>query len=177
MPADPAPSEQVLRLRDGVVLSVRSLVPDDASALVDLFDHLTPEDVRARFLVGLRALPPRLLERLSHPDRERELALAAFHPDLSGSLCGVARLAIDADDRNRAEFAVAVRSDWKRRGLGRALLEALIRGARARGIGELRGEILGENAPMIALARKLGFAIAADPRDATLVIARLRVDG
>jgi acetyltransferase len=177
MPVDPTPCDEIIRLRDHAVLCVRPLAGEDAPAIVDLFEHLTPEDVRARFLVGLRALPPKLLERLSHPDRERELALAAFHPDPHGSLCGVARLASDADDRNRAEFAVAVRSDWKRRGLGRALLEALIRGARGRGIGELRGEILGENAPMIALARKLGFAIAADPRDATLVIARLRLDG
>jgi acetyltransferase len=172
VPDDTRAFEDIVRLRDGTALRVRSLAADDAPALVDLFDHLTPEDVRARFFVTLRALPPALLERLSHPDRERELALAALCPDTPGALCGVVRLSADADDPSRAEFAVVVRSDWKRRGLGRALIEAIIHRARERGIAELYGVILADNEAMIALARRLGFAIAADRGDARLVIAR-----
>jgi len=172
MPDDPRQPDDTVRLHDGSALGVRPLTADDAPALVDLFDHLTPEDVRARFFVTLRALPPALLERLSHPDRERELALAALCPDAPDRLCGVVRLSTDAEDRRRAEFAVVVRSDWKRRGLGHGLIEAIIRHARERGLAELYGAILADNDAMIALARRLGFTIAADHGDARLVIAR-----
>jgi acetyltransferase len=175
MAVHPAQLEHVIHLRDGATLCIRPLAADDASALTDLFDHLTPEDVRARFFVTMRELPPALLARLTHVEHDHEMALAAFHPDVHGTLCGVVRLSADADDRRRAEFAVVVRSDWKRRGLGHALIQEIVGSARDRAVSELYGLILAENAPMIALARKLGFTIAANPDDARQVIARLRL--
>ncbi len=62
-------------------------------------------------------------------------------------------------DRVRAEFGIIVRSDIKGRGLGRILLEKLIGYCRARGIGELIGEVLQDNRRMLALSRELGFEI------------------
>ncbi|MEJ0072016.1 MAG: GNAT family N-acetyltransferase [Pseudomonadota bacterium] len=171
MPVYPAHPEHVIQLRDGAVLSIRPLTGDDAPGLTDLFDHMTPEDVRRRFFVAMRELPPALLVRLSHPDDAREIALAALHPDAHGTLCGVARLSADAEDRRRAEFAVAVRSDWKQRGLGRALMEEIIRCADERRIEDLYGTILADNTPMIRLVRQLGFKITADSGDARLVVA------
>jgi acetyltransferase len=65
---------------------------------------------------------------------------------------------IDGDGA-AAEFGVLVRSDLKRRGVGTKLLRALAAAARERGVTELRGEVLHENAAMLALARKLGATI------------------
>ena len=50
------------------------------------------------------------------------------------------------------------------------LYEAPRRGeiARLYGIGEPVGDVLRENAPMLAMCRELGFAITADPNDTTL---------
>ena len=66
------------------------------------------------------------------------------------------RLAADPD-RERAEYAVLVRSDLKGQGLGRALMQALIDYAQAQGIGELFGSVLSENVSMLDLAERLGF--------------------
>lgn len=173
MPTYPAYPEHIIRLRDGTVLHVRPLMDDDAPSLTDLFDHLTPEDVRTRFFESLRKLPPALLARLSHVDYDHDMALAALHPDAHGTLCGVARLSADTSNRRHAEFAIVVRSDWKRRGLGHALMQEIIRCARDRNVEEFYGFILAENRPMIALALKLGFTIEGHPDDAGLVIARL----
>ena len=71
-----------------------------------------------------------------------------------------------------AEYAVAVRSDWKGRGVGYVLMARLIEIARQYGIGELVGEVLRENEPMLAMCRELGFAIRADPNDAALIRVR-----
>jgi acetyltransferase len=45
----------------------------------------------------------------------------------------------------------------------------LIEVARQWRIGELVGQVLRENRPMLAMCRELGFSIHSDPTDATLV--------
>ncbi len=74
---------------------------------------------------------------------------------------GVARLARQADNED-AEFAVLVRSDQQRRGLGRLLMQALMAHAAARGTQRLVGHVLRDNAPMLQLLTTLGFSRAAD---------------
>ncbi|HEX2150581.1 MAG TPA: GNAT family N-acetyltransferase, partial [Stellaceae bacterium] len=91
-----------------------------------------------------------------------------------GTVLGIARYFADPD-RLRAEYAVAVRSDWKGRGIGYVLMQRLIEIARQYGIGELVGDVLRENEPMLAMCRELGFAIRADPNDAALVRVRKKL--
>ena len=81
-----------------------------------------------------------------------------------GAALGVARYAADPD-REQAEFAIAVRSDWKGRGLGWLLMTRLIAIARQRGIGGFVGEVLRENEPMLQMCREFGFVIAPEPGD------------
>jgi acetyltransferase len=67
---------------------------------------------------------------------------------------------------------VALRSDWKGRGLGYLLMSRIIDIARERGIGEIIGDVLHENAPMLKLAQSLGFRLTAHPDDPELVRVR-----
>src|SRR4029077_3572862 len=95
------------------------------------------------------------------------MALVARRPD-DGTALGVARFSADPDNR-RAEFAVALRSDWKGRGLGYLLMTRVIDIARRRGIAEIFGDVLRENEPMLKLARGLGFILCDHPEDRELV--------
>jgi len=95
------------------------------------------------------------------------MALIAFAADSDQAL-GVSRFAADPDNR-RAEYAIEVRGDWKGRGLGYLLMIRLIEVARGRGISEMVGEVLRENAAMLQMCRALGFTISADPNDPSLV--------
>ena len=88
-----------------------------------------------------------------------------------GAALGVARFHAEPD-RSRAEYAIAVRSDWKGRGLGYLLMTRLIAVAREWGIGELVGQVLSENHRMLVMCRELGFSIASDPNDATIIQVR-----
>jgi acetyltransferase len=162
--------EHRIALRDRTELRIRPIKPEDARAVTELFAGLTAEDIRSRFFVAMKALPPSLLARLTQIDYDREMALVAL--DSHGALCGVVRLSADPDNA-RAEYAVVVRSDWKGRGLGYAMMQEIIGYARQHGTGEVYGTVLAENVAMIAMARELGFAIAADPADTTLVTVRL----
>jgi acetyltransferase len=138
----------------------RPVRPEDEQAFLKLFARLTPEDVRLRFFAPLRELPQRQLARLTQIDYDREMAfvLETRGGPEAGAILGVARLAADPDNQ-RAEFAVTVRSDLKGRGIGTHLMERLLDYARERGIGEIFGDILAENAAMIALCRDFKFAI------------------
>jgi len=125
---------------------------------------MSHEDQRLRFFAPMRELSHPLAARLSQIDYDREMALIAQH---DGATIGIVRYFADPD-RLRAEYAVAVRSDWKGRGVGYLLMTRIIEVAQEAGIGELFGEVLHENKPMLDMCRTLGFSLAANPRDATL---------
>ena len=75
---------------------------------------------------------------------------------------GVVRAVIDPDNVT-AEFAIMVRSDLQRRGLGRVLLHKMIEYLAGRGTQRMVGMVLRENDGMRELARALGLAI--DPAE------------
>ena len=52
-------------------------------------------------------------------------------------------------------------------------MRELIEAARARGLRQMEGFVLADNAGMIDLARRLGFTVSSDPDDRTVAIARL----
>jgi acetyltransferase len=160
--------ESTCTARDGTPIALRPVRPEDEPLLQDLVAHMSREDTRMRFFAPMRELSHTLAARLSQIDYDREIALLAQH---DGTTLGVARYFADPD-RLRAEYAVSVRSDWKGRGVGYLLMTRLIEVARQAGIGELVGEVLSENGPMLEMCRALGFATTADPQDATLMAVR-----
>ncbi|MGE0743837.1 MAG: GNAT family N-acetyltransferase [Rhodospirillales bacterium] len=170
----PRELEAPLTLPGGAQYLVRPIRPEDEPAIHAMFARLSPDAIRLRFFSAMRALPHHLAARLTQIDYDREMAFVAVPPHAHDDLHGVARLAADPDNE-RAEYAVLVRTDLVGRGLGSALMENLIAYARARGIGEVYGHVLRENAAMLELARSLGFAAEADGDDSTVVTTRLRL--
>lgn len=159
--------EAIAGLAGAVLRPVRQ---SDRQAVEAFFARLSPEDMRMRFFAPLRTVPRATLARLMELDGAREMALAL---ELApGEFAGIARLSAEPG-LARAEFAVAVRSDLKRRGIGRLLMARILDHARARGIGEVTGSILRENVAMVALARALGFAIEDEPGATAMVRARI----
>jgi len=160
--------ETVERLRDGTALCVRPLRPEDEPLLHDLAAHMRPEDLRLRFFTPVRGLTHAVAARLSQLDYDREMALIAEH---DRTALGVAHFFADPD-RLRAEYAIAVRSDWKGRGVGFLLMTRLIDIARQWRIAELVGEVMRENKPMLQMCREFGFVITPDLSNTSLVVVR-----
>jgi acetyltransferase len=164
--------ETTERLRDGTTLRLRPLRPEDEPKLHDLAAHMSHEDLRLRFFTPVRGLTHAVAARLSQLDYDRELAILA---ERDGIALGVAHFFADPD-KLRAEYAIAVRSDWKGRGVGYLLMTRLIDIARQRGIGELLGEVLRENEPMLQMCRELGFTISSEPTDPAIMLVRRRIE-
>lgn len=153
----PKELEEAINVPNIGLCLVRPVRPEDADAMVRLFEKLTPEDIRLRFFSPWRSLPPGQLARFTQIDYDREMAFALIEPN-GRDFLGVVRLAADPDNI-QAEFAVLVRSDLKGHGLGRMLMDHLIQFARKRGIQRLFGEVLQENKLMLSLCRDLGFSL------------------
>jgi acetyltransferase len=159
----------------GEALTIRPIRPEDAAAHAAFFARLPPEDVRLRFFSSLRELGAEQIARLTQVDYEREMALIAVR-EADGTTVGVARLVREASDAgagHEAEFAVMVQPDAKGEGVASALTQRLLDWARGRGVSEVMGQVLAENAPMLAFVRRLGFTVRHLPHEAEVVEARL----
>ncbi len=163
----PREYEAEARLPSGIPIRLRPIRPEDEAKLIEFGSRMDPRDLRMRFFASVKGITPELAARLTQIDYARELALVALAADSDDGL-GVVRIAADPDNV-AAEFAVTVRTDWKKRGLGHLLLSRMIDIAAARGIGRLEGSVLRENAPMLELCVNLGFTFADDPHDPGIV--------
>ena len=166
----PKELEQEVTDEQGHGYWLRPIVPEDEPALKRTFDLLTPEEIRQRFHVPMKAFPHTLAARLTQIDYDREMALVLTERRRPGEaeINGVARLGADPDNE-RAEFALLVRQAYARRGLGRRMLMRLIDYARGRGIRELYGIVLMDNPAMRGLCRALGFMEETVPQEAGVV--------
>jgi acetyltransferase len=159
----PAEWEQTLRWAGRDIL-LRPIRPEDEQQHLRFIQRLDPEDIRMRIFQTRRELPRSELARLTQIDYDREMAFIAVASDDEGrpQTLGVARTVRDPDN-TEAEFAISVRSDLKAQGLGRVLMDHLIRHAQAAGTPRLVGWVLRENRAMLALAEDLGFVRADEP--------------
>jgi len=170
----PKELEGMVFLRDGSEVFVRPIRPEDAPALHEMVSRASPEDLRLRFFQPVRRLPEQLAARLTQIDYHREMAFISFDPEEPGAITAVARLMADPDVRT-AEYAIIVRTDWKGRGLGYALMNRLLNFAADRGVATIFGEVLRENENMLSMARDLGFSARPDPDDPGIIEVRRQV--
>ena len=170
----PRELEECLTLPDGSLLTIRPVRPEDAPAFISGFDRLSPWEVRMRFMHARKALSPSEAARLTQIDYDRDMALVALRqrPGQHAEGCGVARLVRDADGE-RAEFAIILLHEATGMGLSSLLLRRLIHYARSQNLGELFGEILRENRPMLELCRAMGFQLRRCAEDSGVIIATL----
>lgn len=172
----PAALGKRVRLRNGTEHALRPVRPEDEPAVIELLQGLDPETVRLRFFAHIRHFSHTMAARMTQIDYDRELALVAHPLDAPESLRAIGTLIADPDNAT-SEFALLVRPDHARLGLGHQLLGALIEHARRRGIGRMWGVVLAENAPMLALAKSLGFTRHLDPEDAACRRVDLQLTG
>lgn len=172
----PYPVELIgdVALRDGTVLHVRPIRPEDGQLERVFVERLSERSRYYRFFHRLSELTPAMLARFTQVDYDRELALVALaHAGTEdAAFVGVARY-IANPDRTSAEFAVVVADDWQRRGVAGVLMRGLIVCAKRRGFDQLVGMVLRENEPMIEFVRSLGFTVTDDPEDPAQVCATL----
>jgi GNAT superfamily N-acetyltransferase len=160
-----------LKLRDGGEVMLRAIAEADAPEIVQAFERLTADSRYSRFMQHKQRLDPVALERGVHPRPGRDFAFVATIPAADGiDIVGAAQYVRAAGRSPRkCEFAITVAEDWRGTGLATQLLASLVRRARRDGYRMMEGSVIANNAPMLALARRLRFTVHPVPGDATVV--------
>ncbi|MGE6234249.1 GNAT family N-acetyltransferase [Aeromonas media] len=156
----PTELEEGAWLKDQSHVLLRPIRPEDEPAHKQFVLKVSDEDRYKRFFADVGELGHEELARMTQIDYDREMAFVAVGQDgpYNQQILGVVR-AISNPDQSDAEFAILVRSDLKGLGLGKLMMEKIVRYARERGIGQLSGMTMPSNRGMINLAKRLGFQI------------------
>jgi GNAT superfamily N-acetyltransferase len=169
------PNDEILRAPDGSDLVLRSIHPDDFTALQRGFRNLTPDEVRMRFLHPLTDLVEPVARSLCDVDPDTSLAIVLIDPPQTRDpeIHAVARAYIDPTTL-AAEFAIIVQRRYAGKGFGTLLMHRLIDACRARGAVEMWGDVFLDNGAMLALTDRLGFHRQSQPHDPGIV--RVQMD-
>lgn len=141
-------------LADGGVVHLRPIRHDDGGRLIAFHARLSPETKYFRFFSYRPEPPDREVERFTHVDYDRRLAIVA---ELNGEFIAVGRY--DADDDEAAEVAFVVQDAHQGRGIGSLLLEHLAVAARHRAITRFYADTLGTNQKMLRVFRDAGYKV------------------
>lgn len=165
----PGELEASMTLEDGQVVTVRPIRPEDEPMHRAFLERVSAEDLRFRFFRVTNRFNHEFLAGFTQIDYDREMALIATRQGADGQpeTLGVVRAVSDANNE-QAEFAILVRTDFKGRGLGEALMHRIIDYQTRRGTVLLYGEVLIHNHAMLGLCKALGFRI--DPGEPDEVV-------
>src|SRR5436309_5784005 len=159
----------VLRSRNGEVVTVRFVEPRDAEALQNYFRSLTTRSRYNRFLGAASELPPSELDRFIHVGEADQFSeVATMLVEGFETIVGEARYAFDSETAS-FEFGLSIDDRWQGHGIGKALLKNLECRAAAFGAERMFGDTLRSNDAMISFARKSGYTFAPSPGDWKLV--------
>ena len=143
-------------LKDGGVVRLRPITPDDAGALDAFFNRLGRETVYNRFFRIKDSLSEDEIRYFTNLDYRDRMAFVALDED---GLIAVGRYDRLEDDPEVAEVAFVVQDDHQARGIGTALLRHLTAYARAQDVTAFRAFVLAENHGMLRVFRNSGYRL------------------
>ncbi len=153
--------------KNGDLLHLRAIKPEDEERFNDLFKSLSPQTMRFRFFEIIKELSHETLTRYCNLDYDREIAIMAEDPDTK-RIIGVARLIIDANGKS-GEYAALIGDQWQGYGIGSKLMDSLINIAREKELNKIYGYVMSDNYKMLNLCKRLGFK-AEEIDDETLLL-------
>jgi L-amino acid N-acyltransferase YncA len=148
---------QVITLQDGKRVLLRPLTPDDKNALIALFEPIGADDANfMRNEVRNREVVASWVEKI---DYKNILPLVAVVND---RIVGDATLHFrSGPGRHIADVRIFLSKEFRRCGLGSAMLRALIEVARKSGLQQLVAEIVADQVKVINAFKQLGFELRA----------------
>lgn len=157
-----------LTTRSGFEFHVRPVEPSDKEAFAEFFTHVSKDDLRFRFLSAIPEVQGALLDDLVNVDHDHKEDYLAF--DIDDKTIIASAMVGASTDKSEAEVALAVRSDYKHRGMSWTFLKYVIDQARKDGIKKLQSIEARENHAAIELEKEMGFSARSCPGDPTLML-------
>ena len=146
------------KLRDGTLIEVRALRPDDREALVAAVRGMSDKSLYKRFFGFKREFSEQETSRFVDVDFREHVALVAAAAGPQAPILAGARYVTIAP--GRAELACAVTDAYQGQGLGKILIRHLAAIAKQSGVRELIAEVLPENTGMLRVLQSAGYPLA-----------------
>jgi GNAT superfamily N-acetyltransferase len=167
----PTPPERedlasAIRTRQGAILQLRPIRPDDGPGLIDFHATLSATSTFRRFFSVHPRLSPREVEHFTTVDYVNRLALVV---EDEGRLVAVARYDRPPDS-TEAEVAFVVADAYHDHGIATLLLEHLVDAALTTGITSFCALTLAENREMLGVFTASGFAVTTSHDDGTVTV-------
>ncbi len=159
-PPPPLSQPEQFSLRDGSIVTIRPIRPDDAARLQAGFARLSTASIYDRFHRFRKELPRSEAEELANVDYITRMAFVAVQEAAGGpSIVGVARYErIESGAPGTALCAIVVADYIHRQRLGSTLLKRLAAYARSQGISIFAGTILNSNDAVLGFVRHSGLS-------------------
>lgn len=138
-------------LPDGETMTLSPVLKSDRDFFEKGLEELSLESRFSRFGQGVGSLSKQELDYLTDVDQRSHVAWGAMVGD---EAAGAGRYIVQ-DDGPAAEIAVTVLDPMQRRGVGRAIFEALTAVARADGLHEFCFEAQADNEAVMSLVREV----------------------
>ena len=152
LPAEPPG----LALANGYRFRLQPITPASKPLIARAITRLSPESSRRRFLTPRFRLSDRELEALTAVDGIHHYAFGVCGRGADGAPEGIASAHFVRlqDQPAAAEIALTVIDAFQGQGLGKMMLGRLAAAALTQGVERLRGLIVPDNVPVLALLRK-----------------------
>jgi GNAT superfamily N-acetyltransferase len=152
------------QLRDGRFIHIRALRPDDEADMLAAIHQTNAESLRRRFFAPKREFSEKEKAFFLDVDFVDHVALVAARDSAPHQIVGGGRYIMT--EPGEADVAFVVIDAYHGQGIGTMLTRHLAGLARAAGLKELAADVLPENAPMLKVLGKCGFAVSrsADPQ-------------
>ena len=172
----PYPTQYIFdsKLRDGSMITIRPIRPEDEPDLVRFHEQLSDLTVYYRYMHQItltQRIAHERLARICFIDYDREMALVVEKKNpkskqskiRSGEkeIIAVGRLS-KIHGTNDAEFAIVISDKYQRQGLGTELMKKLIDIGKLEKIDRIVAELLPDNAGMTRVMDKVGFRFRND---------------
>jgi GNAT superfamily N-acetyltransferase len=144
----PQEFECTYRAKNGEIVFVRPIKPIDEDHLRSFFHRLSDHSVYLRYFRIMKSMPQRILQKTADIDYSSNMALVALYPPNSAQydMIALAQWVVGKD--LIPELAFQVRDDWQGQGLGRFLLQNLVRIAKTKHFTKLKADVLADNRAM-----------------------------
>lgn len=153
----PEEYERYRRTRRGLDILLRPVKISDETMLKDFFYSLSDKSNYKRFFTLVTYMPHKMLQEMSAINYIKEMVLLAVIGEKEKTVvAGVAQYTVPPDS-NLAEFAIAVRDDYQKMGVGSELLRYQIEVARREGLRGFTGEYIPENRAIEQLLEECGL--------------------
>ncbi|MEM2098943.1 MAG: bifunctional acetate--CoA ligase family protein/GNAT family N-acetyltransferase [Candidatus Bathyarchaeia archaeon] len=155
----PKKYETLWTLKDGRLVVLRPIKPEDEPLWLEMFQSFSEESIRYRFFQTIKDTPHEVRVRYCNIDYDREIAIVAELTEESHRrILGVSRISIEPDGKS-GELAFIVGDQWQGLGLGTKMVDYTLEIAKEMGVETVYAVMLPDNHRALHLTKKMGFKL------------------